>query len=130
MLEEDAAAAAEEAAADQSGGVVRQLLQLAGGVSAGAIGTVASGPQASLTDINELPPGSDYRSAWANQANQQQAEGGSAIGNKNLVLLPGVDWWGLLLLGCAVAVVLLYLLYHFWVKHRATARWELEAAIL
>jgi hypothetical protein len=120
MLED--AAAAEAAADGQSGGVLRQLLQLAGGVSAGAIGTVASGPQASLTDINELPPGSDYRSAWASQANQQRADGGSAIGNKNLVLLPGVDWWGLLLLGCAVGLVLLYLLYHFCVKARATAR--------
>jgi hypothetical protein len=28
-----------------------------------------------------------------------------------------------------MAVVLLYLLYHFWVKHRATARWKLENAI-
>jgi hypothetical protein len=114
----------EDAAADagDSGGIFRQVLQLAGGVSAGAIGTVASGPQASLTEINELSPGSDYRAAWADQANQQRAEGGSAIGNKNLVLLPGVDWWGLLLLGCAVGVVLMYLMYHFWIKRRATAR--------
>jgi hypothetical protein len=92
-------------------------------VSAGAISTVGSGPQASLSQLNEQPPGSDYRAAWANQANQQRAEGGSAIGNKNLVLLPGVDWWGLLLLGCAVLVVLLYLLHKFWLKRRATARW-------
>jgi hypothetical protein len=40
------------------------------------------------------------------------------------VLLPGVDWWGLLLLGCAVGLGLLYLLYHFWVKApRQQGRW-------
>lgn len=58
----------------------RQLLQIAG-VSAGAISTLGSGPEASLGQLGAA--GSDYRSSWAAQANQQSASGASSMGKKS-----------------------------------------------
>jgi hypothetical protein len=45
-----------------------------------------------------------------------------------LALLPGIDWWGLMVLGCGLLLVLLYMLLHFIRKRRATAKWVAAAA--
>jgi hypothetical protein len=49
-------------------------------VSAGAVSSLGLGPEASLSQLG--PAGSDYRSSWANQANQQSASGVSSMGQK------------------------------------------------
>ncbi|KAF6262258.1 hypothetical protein COO60DRAFT_1677084 [Scenedesmus sp. NREL 46B-D3] len=43
-----------------------------------------------------------------------------------LALLPGVDFWGLLVLGCGFLLVLLYMLLHLVRKRRATARLRMD----
>jgi hypothetical protein len=47
----------------------------------------------------------------------------AAAAAAGLALLPGIDWWGLMVLGCGLLLVLLYLMLHLLRKRSATARW-------
>jgi hypothetical protein len=107
--------------------LTRQLLQVAGLATSVTAGAISGAPPAGAPSA----PPPDPTTTGAGSSSPSFGSWGSFRGEKQggLLLVPGVDYVGLLVLLLSLAAVAVYAAYHALAKRRATARWGSQLSV-